>query len=60
MAHGAAHVATSVYHLWVLSVVAVVSFIAGQLVRNVASRRVLNAAGITALLMAGALWSFGS
>jgi hypothetical protein len=60
MAHGPAHVATSPYHLWVLFAVAAVSFVAGQLVRSAASRRVLHTAGIAALLVAGALWSFAS
>lgn len=59
MAHGPAHVATSAYHLWVLSAVALVSFAVGQVVRSAAKRRVFRAAGVTALLAAGTLWGFG-
>jgi hypothetical protein len=59
MAHGAGHVATSVYHLWVLCAVALVSFGVGQMVRTAASRRVLRTAGVMALLAAGTLWGFG-
>jgi hypothetical protein len=59
LAHGPAHVATSAYHLWVLCVVALLSFAVGQMVRSAASRKVLRAAGVTALFAAGALWGFG-
>jgi len=59
MSHGAAHVATSAYHLWVLCVVALISFAVGQIVRSAANRRVFRAAGVTALLAAGTLWGLG-
>lgn len=58
MAHGASHVATSPYHLFVLFAVAVISFAVGQCVRNAAVRRVLRATGTTALVAAAAVWGF--
>jgi hypothetical protein len=60
MAHGAAHVATSAYHLWVLCAVGLASFAVGQLVRSAANRRVFRAAGVAVLLAAATLWGFGS
>jgi hypothetical protein len=59
MAHGAGHVATSAYHLWVLGAVALASFVVGQIVRNVSRRRAFRAAGVMALVVAGALWGLG-
>jgi hypothetical protein len=56
MAHGAGHVATSPYHLMVLCLAALVSFVVGQMVRNAVTRRIFRVTGITALLAAGALW----
>ena len=59
MAHGAGHVATSAYHLFVLFAVAVLSFAGGQFVRHAAARRILRAAGATALVAAIAVWTLG-
>jgi hypothetical protein len=58
MAHGAGHVGTSVYHWGVLFVVAVASFIAGQLVRSAVSRRIFRVTGAAALVAAATLCGF--
>ena len=59
MAHGAGHVATSVYHLWVLLSVAVASLGVAQIVRRPKARQLLRATGVTVLLAAGVMWGFG-
>jgi hypothetical protein len=59
MEHGAGHVASSAYHLFVLAAVAAALLTVAQIVRNVVVKRGLRVAGVAALLAAGALWSLG-
>lgn len=59
MEHGAGHVASSAYHLFVLAGLAVVMLGVGQVVRSESARKYLRVAGATALVVAGALWGLG-
>ena len=59
MEHGAGHVASSPYHLFVLAAVALVLIAAAQVVRSESAKKYLRYAGATALVVAGALWGFG-
>ncbi len=57
---GAAHAATSPYHVTVLVLIGAGCWLATRLVAGrVAPRRFLQWAGTVALLAAGALWTFG-
>ena len=59
MEHGAGHVASSPYHLFVLAGFALVLFAVAQVVRSQSAKKYLRFAGAAALLVAGALWGFG-
>jgi len=59
MEHGAGHVASSPYHLFVLAAVAVVTLGVAQMVRNASAKKYLRLAGATALVAAGAMWGLG-
>ena len=59
MEHGAGHVASSPYHLFVLAGFAVALFAVAQVVRSQSAKKYLRCAGAAALLAAGALWGFG-
>src|SRR5687767_13412174 len=59
MEHGAGHVASSPYHLFVLAGAAVVLFGIAQVVRSQSAKKYLRFAGAAALVVAGALWGFG-
>ena len=59
MEHGAAHVATSAYHLFVLAGMAVALFVVAQVVRSATAKKYLRLGGMAALATAGALWGFG-
>jgi hypothetical protein len=59
MQHGAGHVATSAYHLFVLAAVAVVMLGIAQMVRGAKAKKYLRLAGATALVVAGAMWGMG-
>jgi hypothetical protein len=59
MEHGAGHVASSPYHLFVLAGFAVVLFAVGQVVRSQSAKKYFRFAGAAALLVAGAVWSLG-
>jgi len=59
MAHGAGHVASSVYHLFVLAAVAVVTLGVAQMVRSAKAKKYLRLAAATALVAAGAMWGLG-
>jgi hypothetical protein len=57
--HGAGHVASSPFHLFVLAAGAVVLFGIAQFVRSASARKYLRFAGAAALVVAGALWTLG-
>jgi hypothetical protein len=57
--HGAGHVASSAYHLFVLAGIAVVMFGVAQVVRSATARKYLRVTGAAALLAAGTLWGLG-
>ena len=59
MEHGAGHVASSAYHLFVLAGVAVLLLGVAQFVRSQSAKKYLRFAGASALAAAGALWGFG-
>ena len=59
MEHGAGHVASSPYHLFVLAAVAVVTLGVAQMVRNASAKKYLRFAAATALVVAGAMWGLG-
>lgn len=59
MEHGAGHVASSPYHLFVLAAVALVLIAGAQVVRSESAKKYLRYAGAAALVVAGALWGFG-
>jgi hypothetical protein len=59
MEHGAGHVASSPYHLFVLAAVAVVMLGTAQMVRGASAKKYLRLSGATALLVAGAMWGLG-
>ena len=57
---GAAHVATSPYHVAVLALIGGGCWLAARFAaRRVVPRRFLQCAGTVALIAAGALWTFG-
>ena len=58
--HGTGHAITSPYHAGVLAAIGVCCWLAARFAaRRAVSRRLLRWAGATALLAAGALWTFG-
>ena len=59
MEHGAGHVATSPYHLFVLAAVAALMLGVAQLVRNATAKKYLRFGGATVLIVAGAMWGLG-
>lgn len=59
MEHGAGHVASSPYHLFVMAAVAVVMLGTAQMVRSASAKKYLRLAGATALIAAGAMWGLG-
>jgi hypothetical protein len=59
MEHGAGHVASSAYHLFVLAGFALALFAVAQVVRSESAKKYLRFAGAASLLAAGALWGFG-
>ncbi|MGZ8919345.1 MAG: hypothetical protein ACXW3L_00035 [Limisphaerales bacterium] len=59
MEHGATHVASSAYHLFVLACLAVVMLAVAQVVRSESAKKYLRLAGAAALVIAGALWGLG-
>ena len=59
MEHGAGHVASSAYHLFVLASLAVVLLVVAQVVRSEMAKKYLRVAGAAALAVAGTLWGLG-
>lgn len=59
MEHGAGHVATSAFHLLVLTGFAFTMLAVAQIVRNGRARKFLRVAGGGALVTAGVLWGLG-
>lgn len=59
MEHGAAHVAASAYHLFVLAGIAMLLLGVAQGVRRQSVKKYLRMAGAAALAIAGALWGLG-
>jgi hypothetical protein len=54
--HGATHIVTSPYHLTVLALGGAVLWLAGRLVQRQLPRRLLQSAGIAAVLTAALIW----
>lgn len=56
--HGVSHVVTSPYHLLVLALVGFGLFVASRFVQRRVPRRLLQGAGVAALVATAALWGF--
>lgn len=57
--HGAGHVLSSMYHVLLLAVAALVMFAVAQFVQSSSAKKSLRFVGAAALLTAGALWGTG-
>lgn len=57
--HGAAHAATSPYHIAVLGICALVMLAVAQIVRSSAAKKYLRWGGAVALIAAVAMWGLG-